>query len=194
MSNVEQSMSREDVLATLRQTYARFDELLGHFDQGQVAQLRVHGNWTVKDILAHLASWDKLEIGWIEDVIAGRKPVLYTKGYEWDLVDRQKQIELIHRYNAQVLEECRTRPVEDVVVEFRDMQKRLLDVVTRLPDVAFNDPDMLFWIKLEVPRDPWTPLPVNSHEHYKDHANWILAWIRKERKGQTATNPRIEPD
>ena len=41
MSNVEQSMSRQDVLATLRQTYAKFADLLGHFGETQMEELRI---------------------------------------------------------------------------------------------------------------------------------------------------------
>ena len=173
-------MGREDVLATLRQTYAMFDQLLEHFDEAQMGEVHVHGTWTVRDNLAHLASWDDLEVGWIEDVIAGRRPVLYTDGYECDVSDRPKAIELIHRRNAQILEECQARPVADVLQEFREVRTRMLDAVSRLPENAFTDPDVLFWIKLEVPRDPWIPMPVNCHEHYWDHANWLRTWIEKE--------------
>jgi hypothetical protein len=173
-------MNREDVLGTLRQTYAGFGKLLEHFDKAQMKALLVHGNWAVKHILAHLASWEKLEIGWMEEVTAGRRPLLYTEGYEWDMIDREQQNELIHGYNARVLEECQERSLQDVLGELGDTQERMLDVVSRLPKAAFSDPNILFWVKLEVPRDPWTPLPVNSHEHYRDHANWLRAWAEKK--------------
>ena len=179
MDNSENTMGKEDVLTTLRQTYAEFSQLLDHFDNTQIESLRVHGNWTVKNILAHLASWEKLEAGWIEKVIADGKPLLYTEGYEWDLIDRQKQTELINRYNAHIVKECEKRSLQDVIDDFRNTQKRMLGVIARLPEAAFSDPDILFWIKLEVPRDPWMPLPVNSHEHYRDHANWLKSWIEK---------------
>lgn len=174
-------MSRQDVLAAVKRNYAEFDELLSHFDASQMQTLCIHTHWTVKDVLGHLASWEKLEVGWIDDVIADKTPLLYAPGYVWDLVDRRLQSELIRSYNRHVLEQCPTRSLRDVLDEFRQTQRDMLAVVGRLPDMAFVDPGVLFWIQLEVPRDPWTPVPVNCHEHYHQHARWLRDWMAQEK-------------
>ena len=64
MANVRQSMSRDDVLATLREASAKLDAALEHFDETEMVEARIHGDWTVKDVLAHLSSRERLEIGW----------------------------------------------------------------------------------------------------------------------------------
>ncbi len=181
-------MTREEVIGALRKTYAKFDALLECFDELQMEELRVHNDWTIKDNLAHLASWENLETGWIEAVIAGKKPLLYTEGYEWDLIDRNLQTELIHGYNAHVLAKCKERSFDDVMSEFRDSQTRLLDAIARLPDNACSIPDVLFCRKLEVPRDPWTPLPVNCHEHYAAHSRWLRGFIKRSIANNASTN------
>ena len=64
MTNTKQPMSRDDVLATLREASAKLDALLERLDETEMVEARIHGDWTVKDMLAHLASWERLEIGW----------------------------------------------------------------------------------------------------------------------------------
>ncbi|MHC4714698.1 MAG: ClbS/DfsB family four-helix bundle protein [Planctomycetota bacterium] len=183
MSESGKPMGRDDVLARLRETYGELDELLGRLSEEEMAKVRIHGDWTVKKMLAHLASWESLESGWMEAVIEGRKPHLYTEGFEWDRADFDKRCKTIDRYNAFVLERTANRSLDDVLTEFRGAQKRMLELVARWPENALRDPGVFFWLAVEVPRDPWVPLPVNSYEHYIDHAGWLRTWLSRERDG-----------
>jgi hypothetical protein len=62
-------MGRGDVISALRETYAKLNTLLEHLDETEMAESAIHGDWTVKDMLAHLTSWERLEIGWMETVL-----------------------------------------------------------------------------------------------------------------------------
>ena len=64
MTNTKQPMGRDDVLALLRETYSKLDAALERLDETEMVEARIHGDWTVKDVLAHLSSRERLEIGW----------------------------------------------------------------------------------------------------------------------------------
>ncbi len=168
-----EAMTRHGTLAQLRRTYADLDEQLARFDDAKMVKTPVHGDWTVKSILAHLASWEQLEVGWMETVLRREKPFLYAPGFEWDESDWRKRAETIHRFNADVLADSMRRDLDDVMAEFRQTQRHMQEVIGQLPEQALTDPQLFFWIAVEVPRDPWTPMPVNSHEHYIDHTKWL---------------------
>ena len=183
MANIRQSMSRDDVLALLRETYAKLDALLERLDETEMAEARIHGDWTVKDMLAHLSSWERLEIGWMEAVLRGERPLLYAPGFEWDESDWRKRVEVINRFNAHVLEETKERTLDDVLTEFRTTQQRMLELAGQLPEHALSDPQVFFWLAVEIPRDPWTPIPVGSYEHYGQHIRWLRGWVKREKEG-----------
>ena len=182
MANSTHAMSSDDVFATLREVSTKLDALLERLDETEMKGVAIHGDWMVKDMLAHLAAWERLEAGWIEAVLAGETPLLYAPDFEWNEPDWRKRVETIHRYNAHVLEQSKERALDDVLAEFRTTQRRMQALVRRLPEHALTDPTVLFWLAVEVPRDPWTPIPVNSYEHYIDHSKWIQAWIERGRQ------------
>ena len=103
-------------------------------------------------------------------------------GFEWDESDWQVRSAAINRFNAQTLEKCKERSIGDVLNEFGTAQGRMLELVVRLPQRALTDPQVLFWLAVEVPRDPWTPIPLNSYEHYIDHTKWLRAWLDQEKR------------
>ena len=172
-------MSHDDVLATLRKVGYELDTLLAQLDEADMTEVAVHGEWTVKDVLAHLAAWEGLEAGWIEAVLAGETPLLYAPGFEWDPSDWQARVATIHRYNAHVLKETQKRSLDDVLADFRSTQQRMHSLIEQLPERALADPEMLFWLAVEVPREPWMPVPVNSYEHYIDHTAWLRTWMEQ---------------
>jgi hypothetical protein len=53
----------------------------------------------------------------------------------------------------------------------------MLELVGQLPEHALTDPQVFFWLAVEVPREAWTPVPVNSYEHYIDHTKRLRSWL-----------------
>ena len=72
-------MTRHDVLARLREMYARFNALMDRVPDADMERALVRGRWTVKDVLAHLTSWEVLEVGWMQSLRRGETPLPYRK-------------------------------------------------------------------------------------------------------------------
>lgn len=177
MAELSKQMTRDDVLSQIRQNHSQFNALLNQIVAAGFANNPIQNHWTLKDILAHLAAWERLEADWMQSLIRSERPYLYTPGFEQDENDFNKRCETYHRYNAHILDICKGQPFDEVLSGFRKSQQEILDAVASLPDHAFTDPNYLFWLALEAPRAAWIPVPVCSHEHYMDHGRWLRHWL-----------------
>ncbi len=181
MSESGKPMTRDDVLAQIQQNHSQFNALLDQIIPKGSARNPIHNHWTIKDILAHLAAWERLEAGWMQTLIRSERPYLYAPGFEQDENDFNKRCETYHRYNAHIFEINKNKPFKQVLSVFRDTQQAMLNAVANLPDRAFTDPGYLFWLALEAPRAAWIPVPVCSHEHYADHGRWLKDCLDKSK-------------
>lgn len=179
MPDTMQPMTNAEVVAALQDAYCQLDALLERLDEAAMIEPGIFDDWTVKDVLAHLAAWEQLELGWMEAVLRSETPLLYAPGYERDETDWRMRIDAIERFNARVLEESRTCPLKEVLTEFRVTQMAMLDLVRQLPERALTDPSVFFWLADEVERETWTPIPVNSYEHYFQHIGPVRAWTER---------------
>ena len=56
------------------------------------------GDWSAKDVVAHLADWERLLFGWYEAGVRGLTPELPAPGYTWNTMDDLN--ELLHQRHA----------------------------------------------------------------------------------------------
>jgi hypothetical protein len=175
-------MTADEVVAAVGEACAQLDVLLVQLEDARMVEpYHVFDDWTVKDVLAHLTAWSRLEIGWIEAVLRGETPKLYAPGFDWGGLHHPQSFPAIHRYNAHVLEENKDRSLNDVLADFRATQDGMREVVSRLPDHVLADPGALFWLG-EVDREPWRPVPINGYEHYFWHIDLLRAWMEAEKR------------
>ncbi len=173
-------MTAEAVQAVMRDAYAQLDVLLEQIDETKMVEPHyVYDEWTVKDVLIHLAAWERLESGWIETVLRGDVPQLYAPGFEWSGVHHPQSWQAICRYNDHILKEGKARSLNDVLAELRATQQRMLEVVGQLTERILTDPSALFWLHV-ADRDPWRPIPIESYEHYFEHIKLIRTWVGRE--------------
>jgi uncharacterized damage-inducible protein DinB len=61
-----------DHLVALQSARRRLLDALEDLDDDAAGQV-VHGEWRVRDLLTHLAAWDRLVLGFVNDLAAGRR-------------------------------------------------------------------------------------------------------------------------
>src|SRR5450756_1340484 len=77
----------------------------------------VCGEWSVKDIEAHLATWEQLFLGWYQAGLRGETPAIPAPGYNWHAM---------HQLNAQIYTNNCQRSLEDVEAEFAASYQQVL--------------------------------------------------------------------
>src|SRR5205085_7103532 len=117
-------MDKATLLKTLIETRAAWEALLAQIDEEQMLKPGAAGKWSVKDVIAHVASGESELV-----------PVLRTHvlaGSVWTLSDDERN-EIEYQQN-------KDRPLHDIVNEERQAYMALLEAVQTLSDEDLNDP------------------------------------------------------
>src|SRR5690242_9526625 len=122
----------DELAALIRETSTRMELLLAQLSVAQINQPGAVGVWSVKDVLAHIAFWERYAADIIRDALRGDIPVL--------VADDETE-----RSNASVVKQYYQRPLSAVIAEWQAAREELLDQVERLANADLNDPDRFDW-------------------------------------------------
>ncbi len=159
-------MDKATFLGTLRTKRAEWETLLAEVGEARMTQPGAAGEWSVKDIIAHVAWGEREMVG----VLQARALV----GSDlWNLSTDER--------NAVVFEQNRHRSLQDVLTEEEQLYAELLSGLEAISDEDLNNPQRFrdmppTWI-------PWQILSGNSFGHYAEHIPSIRAWLDKSQEG-----------
>src|SRR5689334_20953034 len=106
-------VSKREFLERMRAARADFNEAISGLTEDQITGDIVAGEWTVKDIVAHLAAWQVEALRAIEQAERGEE--------SGPLID-----ESVDEWNQRRVEERRRLPLVDVIQEFTESHDELL--------------------------------------------------------------------
>ncbi len=113
-------MSKQEFLERMRSNRVALNEALSGLSEEQIGQDIVSGEWTVKDILAHLAAWQNETLLSVQRAERGEQigPMIAESVDEW---------------NQRRVAERRRLPVMYVLQEFNAVHDDLLAALNRWP-------------------------------------------------------------
>ena len=80
--------SKQALMEDIRSEHDALCALLREIPETQHRERGVWGDgWTIVDLLAHLAEWQRMFLGWYSDGVQGRQPQMPSAGYILKLVD-----------------------------------------------------------------------------------------------------------
>lgn len=159
-------MNKAELLAAIREEYARLEGLVKDMGEDELAAPGVVGQWSVKDILAHLTAWNRLLPGWLEAARIGATPIMPSEGYTWRDMDR---------LNAAIYHANKDSAWDKVINEFREAHQRVLHEVEALSEDELTNPQRYNWMGGK----PLTNLIASdTHEHYKEFADHLQEWTQ----------------
>jgi hypothetical protein len=122
--------------------------------------------WTVKDVLAHIAAWQRMCIGWIETGKRGETPEVPAPGYTFDDADR---------LNDDIYTQHKDQPLDAVRADFEHWYGQMLALVESLSDDELFSPDAFEWTYRQDPLALY--VAHNSYIHDNEHAVTIRKWL-----------------
>ena len=156
-------MTKDEVIAELEREWETLQAAIGGLSDEQMTRRPVVGEWSVKDLLAHIAVW------------ASRLVTALFKaerGFVPDLVESAQVDEL----NARFYQEQKDRPLERVLEDLHGVHLALLNRLETFSDKALTDPTRYKWMRGE----PLSRMVAgDSFEHYREHAADIQAWQQR---------------
>jgi hypothetical protein len=149
--------AKEDLLGAAAREYRAFHEALKGLNEAHVTEVWL-GSWSIKEIVAHIAGWQRELAPALERMARGERPI--PQGTHYEDVDA---------WNARFTAAARGTEVADLLLELDRSHEAFVRAAAALPDD-----------RLEAGRTAHRIVDQNTAHHYREHAEQIRAW-RAER-------------
>ena len=146
-------MDRRQLLGRIDSTWLALEDSYAGLPDARLVEPGVTGPWSVKDILAHVTTWEDEALKYLPLIATGGRPPRYvTFGG-------------IDAFNAMMTERKRGLSLAEVLEQLDDTHRRLLDVVRAAPEEQFVR-ETRFRRRLRL----------DTYRHYPQHAQAIREW------------------
>jgi hypothetical protein len=161
---VNDYITKAKILDELRSARAEWDALIAEIPQDRLLEPGATGEWSVRDVITHLTSFDRWFVNASEAQFRGEMPP--TDGTEFMPWDERNAI---HHQRTLHLS------LDEVQQQSRDTFQRLLEVVEQHDEDFLTKPQQIPGIP--QPIHVWEQLAGNHYDHYRLHAGWIREWL-----------------
>ena len=162
-------MEKKQLVHTLRVERAAWDALLEQMGEERMAVGGVIGDWSIKDIVAHITALEQRPVEWLAAARRGDKPTPAP----WP-----PNLKEDDEVNAWIFNANRQRPLTQVLTESREVHDQLMKGLESVSEEELNDVARFTWLKGSSLADS---IPGNSYEHFQHHARDIQAWLKLEK-------------
>lgn len=125
------------------------------------------GDWSVKDILAHLWAWHELFLTWYRDGMAGRKPAIPAPGFSFK--DTPALNEKIFQ--------------ENLGLDYAEVTSRLALSHKQVMDLATKHTDAELFTRQHYPWTGTTTLGAYFIGSLSSHYEWAGGLVKKYKRG-----------
>jgi hypothetical protein len=119
------SFTKVQLLEDARRERAALEKLLEKLSPEEMVQSATLGDWSVKDVLAHLIEWEQLVLGWIETGRSGKIPAIPAEGYKWNQLPA---------LNQHIYEKYRDRSLAEILEQFHSSYQQVLASIQGFPE------------------------------------------------------------
>lgn len=153
---------KDNLLAQIRAEHASWRALLEEIGEERMEQPGPMGDWTFKDLVAHLGGWRERTLRRLEAGPDGEEPPTLWPG---NLTDDDEA-------NAWIYEQNRNRPLHDVLADYDASFGRLAVAIAALPDADITTPGRFRWMEGRALAEA----DFFGHLH-EEHDPSIRAWL-----------------
>lgn len=164
-----EQVNKTSILSELSTSYAALEEILATLDKTQYFTEGVIPGWSIKDLLAHIASWQHRLLRWLDAAVHNEEPA----------ISGPNTIEEMDALNAQFYLENKSLPLDEVLKDLRTSYQHIMDIVQAMPEEDLMNPHRFAWSQGEP---LWQSIAGDTYEHYREHIVQIQEWL-------ASTNP-----
>lgn len=130
--------TKKQLLEAIEVEHKAWEGLLAGLSPAQMTQPGVVGEWSVKDVLAHLLEWQHMVLHWHAAGVKGKIPATPAEGFNWAQLPE---------LNRQIYEKHCDRPLADIQKEFKASHKKILSAIQGLSDEDLFTRGRYAWTK-----------------------------------------------
>jgi hypothetical protein len=147
-------MDRQQLLQRLDKAWAAFQASYAGLTDSQMTEPGVTGDWSVKDILAHVTTWEEEALKSLPLILQGVRPPRYSVLYGG-----------IDAFNAQMATQKQDLSLADIRQQLDETHGRLVAYVQNAPEDQFTR-ETRFRRRLRL----------DTYSHYPIHTQAIHQW------------------
>jgi hypothetical protein len=165
---------KAQIIAALREEFNRWEGLLLSLSVEQIITPNRVASMSIKDIVAHLTTWQQINVARLEAARQSKEP----EYPEWHPEFDPETNEELDKINVWIYESRHEQPWSDVHREWKERFLHFLKLAESIPEKDL----------LEVGRYPWLreyPLSavlVGSYEHHEEHLEPLLDLLSQNEK------------
>jgi len=164
---MDKPASKQELLKSIREERKRLEDALKGISPSDTVKASRPDDWSVKDLLAHIAAWEKKLLKWYETGLRGEKQTMP----QWNTPG------LIDEINLKIYQRNRDRQLDDVLQEFRESYKQILKTVESIPEDGMFTSGKYDWTGEGTLADY---IIANTSRHYAEHLATVET-IKKKR-------------
>ena len=153
---------RQQLLKRLDTAWCAFQESYAGLPDPELLAPGVTGTWSVRDIIAHVTTWEEEALKHLPLVLMGRKPPRYSVSYGG-----------INAFNAQTSEQKKNLLLSEVLRQREDVHDRLVELIESAPEDQLSG-DTRFRHRLRL----------DTYGHYPKHTAAITKWRERRRSAR----------
>ncbi len=147
-------MNGQQLRQRIDTAWTTFTESYGGLSEARLLQPGVTGEWSVRDIIAHVSWWEEEALKYLPLILEGGKPPRYSVEYGG-----------IDAFNALMTRRRRALALSEVLQNQEETHRRLLTYLQHVPETAFAR-ETRFRRRLRL----------DTYSHYPRHAKAIRRW------------------
>jgi len=145
---------RQQLLTRLDKAWQAFQDSYAGLSDSELLEPGVMGAWSVRDIIAHVTTWEEEALKHLPVVLLGGKPPRYSVTYGG-----------IHAFNAQTTRQKKDLSLSEVLRQRDHVHHRLIEFIESAPDEQLSSPTRFR-----------NRLRLDTYSHYPKHAEAIRKW------------------
>ncbi|MGH9448537.1 MAG: ClbS/DfsB family four-helix bundle protein [Terriglobia bacterium] len=147
-------MDRRQLLKWLDKAWAAFKESYAGLPDSALMEPGVTRAWSVRDVLAHVTTWEEEALKHLPLILKGGKPPRYSVKYGG-----------IDAFNARMTDHKRSLPLSEVLKQLDETHGRLVGFIQSAPEDQFVR-ETRFRHRLRL----------DTYSHYPKHTKAIRKW------------------
>ena len=168
---MDTSVTKAQLLELIRRERAAWEALLADVGESRMTRPGVVGDWTFKDVAAHLTAWRQRVVNRLRAAQRGERPAPAP----WIAAGIPAEDDPI---NDWIYRANRDRPLADVLRESRESLEQLEAAAQALSEQDLTDPQRFSWMEGTSLSEA---IFGNSMDHFhEDHEPELRAWLAQQ--------------
>ena len=158
--------TKQAIIETAQTERTVLEKLLATLTSEQMTQPHTVGDWSAKDVLAHLIEWEQMVMRWYQAGVKGRVPATPSQEYNWGQLPQ---------LNHAIYLQYRNTDLADIQKEFKSSYKKIIKKIEGIPEKELFTRGQYVWTRNNT-------LAAYFVSATSSHYRWARTVIRKSMK------------